>query len=84
MPMQPDSKASQVMQVLRDGPATTGEVAAELGWHVHLTCCHLTNLHNHARITRERFPTGDRRIRWLWSLPESPSGERSPQGESAP
>jgi len=64
------TKVGQVLAVLQDGPATTGEVAAELGWDVHLTCAHLTNLHLAGRVTRAPFPTGDRRRRFLWSIPE--------------
>lgn len=64
------SKTGQVLGVLGDGPATTGEVAAELGWSVHLACAHLKNLHLAGRVARQPFPTGDHRVRFLWSLPE--------------
>jgi predicted ArsR family transcriptional regulator len=64
------SKTSQVIHVLSEGPATTGEVAAELGWTPHLACAHLKNLHLSGRICRERFPTSDRRVRFLWAIAE--------------
>lgn len=67
MGMQPDSKASRVLAILREGPATTGEVAAELGWTTHLCCAHLKNLHMRGKITRQRFPMPDKRVRFLWS-----------------
>lgn len=66
----PQSKMQQVLRVLADGPARTGEVAAELGWTVHLACAHLKNLHLAGRVTRQPFPTGNRLVRFLWSLPE--------------
>lgn len=64
------TKSAQVLAVLKDGSATTGEVAAELGWTVHLTCAHLKNLHLRGKIQREQFPMPDRRIRFLWRLPD--------------
>jgi predicted ArsR family transcriptional regulator len=66
--MHPNSKASKVLAVLADGPAKTGEVAAELGWAPHLTCAHLKNLCRKGKITRERFPTGNKNVRYVWSL----------------
>ncbi|HEY4145210.1 ArsR family transcriptional regulator [Pinirhizobacter sp.] len=66
--MAPDSKASRVLRVLAEGPATTGEVAAELGWNVHLTCAHLKNLHLAGKVSRKRFPAPGRLVRFLWSI----------------
>lgn len=67
MAMQPDSKASQVLRVLDEGPATTGEVAVELGWDVHLACAHLFALYKRGKVARSRFPMPDRHVRNLWS-----------------
>lgn len=71
--MHPNSKASAVLRVLGDGPATTGELAAELGWTVHLTCAHVKNLHMKGKVDREPFekPAGSPGIRkvFLWKLP---------------
>lgn len=64
----PQSKVALVLALLVDGPATTGEAAAELGWDVHNTCAHLKNLFKQGRVAREPFPTGDKRRRFLWSL----------------
>lgn len=72
------SKASQVLAVLREAPATTGEVAAELGWDTHLTCAHLKNLHIAGRVARKPFPTGDKRVRFIWSLPNSEAAHVAP------
>lgn len=66
------TKAAQVLEALRDGPATTGELAAELGWRSHLTCAHLKELHVRGKITRKPFPTGNRTVRFIWSLVEAP------------
>lgn len=63
----PGSKASQALAVLRDGPATTGEVAVELGWDVHRACAYLGKLERYGLATRERFPRRDRRVRYLWT-----------------
>lgn len=64
------TKAAQVLAVLSEGPATTGEVAAELGWDSHLACAHLKNLHTRKRVAREQFPTGNRRVFFIWRLAE--------------
>lgn len=69
--MHPNSKASTVMRILSEGPATTGEVAAELGWHVRLACAHLSNLRRQKKIVSEPFhrETGGRPGQ-LWRVME--------------
>lgn len=62
----PGSRASQALAVLQEGPATTGEVAAELGWRSHMAHAYLAKLEASGRVTRERFP--HRRVRYLWSV----------------
>lgn len=62
------SKTARLLALLAEGPATTGEVAAELGWTTHSACAFLKNLHMSGRLKREPFPTGDARRRFLWSL----------------
>lgn len=81
MAMYPNSKASQVLRVLRDDPARTGEVAAELGWSVHITCAHLTNLHLRGRVVRQPFPTGNGLRRFLWSIPQPDKTRERPRVE---
>lgn len=70
----PNSKASQVLRVLSEGPATTGEVAAELGWDPRITCSHLCELRTRGKVTSRPFekPAGSRGapVVRLWSLPE--------------
>jgi predicted ArsR family transcriptional regulator len=65
------TKGRQVLAVLADGPATTGEVAAELGWPTRLTCAHLNHLMSKGTVTRNDFHTGNRRVRFLWMLVEA-------------
>jgi hypothetical protein len=67
--MQPDSKASQVMNVLREGPSTTSEIVAELGWNHRNVNTHLSNLFLRKKITRTPFPTGTKKVAYLWELP---------------
>jgi hypothetical protein len=69
--MRPDSRASRVLAILAEGPATTGEVAAETGWGVHLTCAHLFSLLQRGKISRSPFKQHGARTWWLWSLKES-------------
>lgn len=67
--MDPSSKASRCLAVLRDGPATTGEVAAETGLDPHSVGTHMRNLFNRNKVKRTRFtkPSGQgRRECWLW------------------
>lgn len=68
----PASKGGTVLAVLADGPATTGEVAAELGWPVRLTCAHLRELMIRGHARREPFPMGNRLRRFVWSAVEAP------------
>lgn len=70
MNMDPNSKASAVLRLLSDGPATTGEVAAEFGWTSHLACAHLSNLRRKRKVVsaKARIPTGGRPAQ-LWQLP---------------
>jgi len=62
------SKASQVLALLADGPATTGEIAAELGWDAGNTGDHVHNLYQRGKVKREPFPTVNKQRRFLWSL----------------
>lgn len=66
----PNSRRSRCLAVLRDGPATTGEVAAELGIPSKLAGTHLAQLHALKKITRKPFGTkpSGRGSRWLWSI----------------
>lgn len=62
------SKAALVLALLADGPATTAEIAAELGWDAGNTGDHVHNLYQRGKVKREPFPTGDKLRRFLWSL----------------
>lgn len=68
--MDANGKAGRCLAVLRDGPATTGEVAAETGIHTHSVGTHLRNLFDRGKVKRTPFvkPAGDRGPRkcWLW------------------
>ncbi|MET4675906.1 MULTISPECIES: helix-turn-helix domain-containing protein [unclassified Luteibacter] len=62
------TQTARVLAVLADGPAVTGEVAAEIGISPQHASAHLLHLMRHGRVSRERFPAGNRRVRYLWSL----------------
>jgi len=62
------TQGGRILAVLADGPAVTGEVAAEVGISPQHASAHLRHLMRLGRVSRERFPTGDRRVRYLWSL----------------
>lgn len=67
--MNPESKASACLSVLADGPATTGEIAAETGMPSKLAGTHLRNLFERGKVRRSRFVKAEGRgLRncWLW------------------
>jgi hypothetical protein len=70
MKMVPDSNASRVLSVVQEGPATTAEVAAEVGMTSRLAGTYLAQLHRFRKVTRTPFkPECDSRGRlraWLW------------------
>lgn len=72
MSMHPNSSASRCLDALRDGPATTAEVAAEIGRGTKITCAHLFNLHQRGKVTKAPFqpPSGRRCL--LWSIKDQP------------
>jgi hypothetical protein len=53
--------------VLSEGPATTRELEAELGWPGHLVAAHLSHLCRKGRARSEQFGR-EHRQRRLWSL----------------
>lgn len=62
-------QGDRILAVLADGPAMTGEVAAELDISSHHASAHLRHLMRVGKVSRKPFPTGNRLIRFLWSLP---------------
>ncbi|MGH8027226.1 MAG: hypothetical protein ACREO0_10920 [Pseudoxanthomonas sp.] len=67
--MRPATKASRVVRVLIDGPATTLEVAAETGMHYRTACSHLSNLFKRKKIARTEHVRTDRGyVAYLWTL----------------
>lgn len=65
--LQPGSRTHTVYQLVSEGPALCAEIAAELGWPIGLTSCYLAELTRRGYLTRTRFPTGDKRIRTLYT-----------------
>jgi predicted ArsR family transcriptional regulator len=63
------SKVADVLSVLTEGPATSFEVAAELGWDVRIASAHLSNLRRSRRVVSERaqIKTGGRPAQ-LWRI----------------
>lgn len=62
----PLSVRQRILSLLSDGPATTGEVAFELGRTVKNTHAHLNNLALLDRVTKTRFPQPGKRVKYLW------------------
>lgn len=71
--MKPETKSGRCLSVLRDGPATTGEVAAETGLSSHDVGNHMHCMFQRGKVTREPFMVAPRqgvpgrRKCWLWS-----------------
>ena len=70
--MQPNSIASRCLAILAEGPATTAEVALELGLTSHLAGTHLQQLEKRKKATSKpfgvaKYADGRPRAR-LWSL----------------
>lgn len=67
-------KAAACLAILREGPATTGEIAAELGMKPHATGTHMANLYKRGRVDRKPYGSGTdklgRQRAWLWSIKE--------------
>lgn len=70
--MDPASSASRCLAALHDGPATTSEVAAEIGRDTKITCAHLTNLVVRGKVTKQPFKPPEGRRCNLWSIRETP------------
>lgn len=69
--MEPNSKASRCLAVLADGPATTEEVALELGLSVRITSAHLGNLvKRNKAVKRRNYSDSLPNKHMLWMLPE--------------
>lgn len=66
--MHPNSKASHVLAILSDGPATTAEIAAETGWGKHNTCAHVQNLYMRGKVERKPWHVKGQGVRFLWFL----------------
>lgn len=66
----PGTTCYRIREVLRDGPAMTGEVACALGISVRLAAAHLENQKDRGRVTKSRFPTKTGSVRNLWSIAE--------------
>lgn len=69
---QPNSKAMQVLRLLAEGDATTGELAAETGWKPKLVAAHLSQHANAGRVSHRPFSSRNGK-RWIWSLTEKGS-----------
>lgn len=63
-----------VMRVLSEGPATSSEIALEIGGNVRNVSARLQQLYAAGRLARREFHVAaDRRMHetvWLYSLPE--------------
>ena len=64
----PRPKCDHMLALLADGPATTGEVAAELGLTVRRAGARLRYLWLVGDVKREEFPMPDSRKRYLWEV----------------
>ena len=62
----PMPQADKIAAVLAEGPSTTWEIAAELGWRPNLVAAHLGAMVRRGQVTREQMSANKRRL--LWSL----------------
>ena len=69
MAEQPGSTAYRIREILREGPSTTGEIAAELGIMPRLAGAHLHNQFERGHLSRAHV-TMEKRMRCLWSIAE--------------
>lgn len=68
MGMNPASKNSQLLRVLAEGPATTGEIVAETGWPPKNIVARLTVQMKAGRVQRTPYQAEGEQSRWLWAL----------------
>lgn len=63
-------KAAACLAVLQEGPATTGEIAIEVGMTSHATGTHMANLFKRGKVTRRPFANATDKVgrqrAWLW------------------
>ncbi len=74
MSMHPTSIASRCLAVLQEGPATTAEIALEVGISSHSAGTHMRNLWERKKVAKGEFAQGKAPFRGkkpvcLWSLP---------------
>ena len=68
----PSTKAASVLKALMDGPATTGELVAELGWTRHDVACHVSALYQREKLSRTvHRRLGRGHVTYLWALKEA-------------
>jgi DNA-binding HxlR family transcriptional regulator len=68
MPLRPGSKNHAIIAVLRDGPATTGEIVAATGFTPKNACARLKIFTKSGRVRREPYRVEGSPCRWLWIL----------------
>ncbi|KLD65451.1 hypothetical protein [Dyella japonica] len=73
--MDPASKGSRLLEILKDGPATVGELYAELAdeiargeWTRHQVRAHVDCLFRRKKISRDLFGSVGGKPRYLWKL----------------
>lgn len=64
--------AAKCLAVVSEGPATTGEIAAEIGLTSHATGTHMANLFKRGKVKRKPFSNETDKIgrqrAWLWEV----------------
>jgi len=63
----PAPRAEKILALLGEGPATTRELEAELGWPARLVAAHLSHLCRKGLAKSEQFGR-EHRQRRLWSI----------------
>lgn len=71
--MSPNTKGGMILALLKEGPATTGELKAELGWKQSLIAAHLCSLYALGHVLRTPY-LGGRQKCYLWSIKEGAHG----------
>jgi predicted transcriptional regulator len=65
-----NSKRTQLLRLLAEGPATTSELAAESGWQENFIAANLCQHVKAGRAARKPYALSQNGKAWIWSVTE--------------
>jgi DNA-binding HxlR family transcriptional regulator len=65
-----NSKRTQLLRLLAEGPATTSELAVESGWQENFIAANLSQHVKAGRVGRKPYPFSQNGKAWIWSVTE--------------